>query len=391
MPLPNKWAFAQKVLADRDHHHRRRHLTPLIPLTATQIQKGNQTLLNFSSNDYLGLSKHPALLEAASQALQRYGTSATASRLVAGTYDIHTSLEIQLAQAVGKEAALLFGTGFQCNATVIPTLVDRHSLILADRLIHNSLIQGALASGARFLRFPHNDLTALEAQLQKAQAQQTYNRILLLSETVFSMDGDRCDLEGLVALAQRYDAMLYLDDAHALGVLGPQGMGLAAHQPGVDFVVGTFGKAFGAFGAFIACSALLRDYLVNVCPGLIYTTALPPAVVGTIAAALDLVPRLEAERGHLAGLADQLRLQLGALGYDTAGSRSQIVPAIVGAEDATLALAGYLERSGILATAIRPPTVAVNTARLRLTLSSAHQFDDLDTLITVLSRFSWGR
>lgn len=383
--LPNKWAFITQALTEREAQNRRRVLSPVQPIDAVQVKKDGRTLINFSANDYLGLAKHPAVMTNATKYTLLYGTGATASRLVAGTFEIHAELEAKLAQAVGKEAALLFGTGFQCNATVLPVLLDREALVLGDRLIHNSLIQGILASKARLIRYPHNDLVVLETQLQKAQ-RQSYSRILIVSETVFSMDGDRSDVAALGQLAQRYNAILYLDDAHALGVLGPEGMGLAAHQPGVDLVVGTFGKAFGAFGAFVACSALVREYLVNCCPGVIYTTALPPGVIGSIEAALELVPGLTAQRQALHAQAQRLREGLHRLGYDTAQSSSQIVPAIVGADEVVLRLAQGLEAQGLLAAAIRPPTVPEGTARLRFSLSACHQPSQIDALVAAMAQ-----
>lgn len=373
-------AFVEQALAERAQSQRLRSLHAVHPQDAVYVLKGDRRLLNVSSNDYLGLSKHPALIEAAQHCSRDYGTGATASRLVVGTYDIHQQLEHDLAQACGREAALLFSSGFQANMTLLPLLLDRQSLALCDRLVHNSLLQGVLASGARLSRFAHNDLAHLETLLRQA-ASKGYRRVVIVSETVFSMDGDRSDVEALIHLAQRYGAMLYLDDAHALGVMGPGGMGLAACRPEVDLVVGTFGKAFGAFGAFVTCSRALRDYIVNCCPGFIYTTALPPPVIGAIAAALRLMPDLEGDRQHLAHQADRLRGELHRLGYDLRASTSQIVPLVVGAEEGALRLSDWLEEQGILAMAIRPPTVPPGTARLRLVLSSQHTADHLAALV----------
>ncbi len=385
--VPSKdWPFAEQALAEREANHRKRELRSLTPIDALHVHRDGQTLLNFSANDYLGLSKHPQVIARAVDYTQRYGTSATASRLVAGGFTIHEQLEAQLSSSLGHEAALLFGTGFQANATVIPALVGndaKETLILCDRLVHNSLVKGILASGARFIRFPHNDMAALERHLEKASAK--YQRLMVISETVFSMDGDRADVDALIDLADRFNAFLYLDDAHALGVLGPAGMGLAARRASVDLLVGTFGKSCGAAGAFVACSAQLRDYLVNFCAGVIYTTALPPGVVGAVAAALDLIPAMEAERQHLATESRWLRHQLIALGYGTGGSESQIVPAIIGPEAETLALANHLESEGFLATAIRPPTVPANTARIRFALSCHHQREHLAGLIDAIA------
>jgi 8-amino-7-oxononanoate synthase len=348
--------------------------------------RSDRLLINFSANDYLGLSQHPALIAAAQTYTQRYGTGAPASRLVTGTYSIHQHLEKQLADACGREAALLFSSGFQANSTLLPTVVDASAVVLCDRLIHNSLLQGILASRARFIRYRHNDLDHLRSLLERV-SQRTYSRIVIVSETVFSMDGDRCDVDALVQLAQTYNAILYLDDAHALGVMGKEGMGLATTHAGVDLVVGTFGKAFGAFGAFVVCSQKLRDYFVNYCPGLIYTTALPPAVIGAVTAALELLPGLTAERNRLSQYGEKLRLHLQHLGYPTGNSQSQIVPLIVGDEEKTLQLSQWLKDHGILATAIRPPTVESGTARIRFTVSSQHTAAHLDQLIKTLNEW----
>jgi 8-amino-7-oxononanoate synthase len=383
----DKFAFVDRALAERAETQRLRSLQALTPADAVQVIKQGRRLLNFSSNDYLGLSKHPALIQAAQDYTAQYGTGATASRLVTGTYEIHRQLEEKLAIACGREAALLFNSGFQANFSILASLLDQRSLVLCDRLVHNSLLQGALASRARLIRYPHSDLNRLEAILQNAN-QQSYNRVVIVTETVFSMDGDRSDVDALVKLAQQYNAILYLDDAHAIGVLGKHGMGLAAYRPEVDLVVGTFGKAFGAFGAFVACSARLRDYLINCCPGFIYTTALPPAVIGAIDAALTLMPTLEADRAYLADLSNQLRSRLHGLHLATGASSSQIVPLQIGDEAKTLQLSRSLEEAGILAIAIRPPTVAAGTSRLRFALSSRHQLAHLDHLMDAIAQWT---
>lgn len=387
MVQKDKFAFIEAALAERQENQRFRSLEPVVPVDAVQVLRQGRTLLNFSANDYLGLAKHPAVIASAQQYAAQYGAGATASRLVTGTYDIHQRLEAKLAAACQREAALLFNTGFQANLTILAALLNRESLVLCDRLVHNSLIQGILASGARFKRYAHNDLQQLEAELQKA-APQAYDRTLIVTETVFSMDGDQSHVERLTQLAERYGAILYLDDAHAVGVLGQNGMGLAAAQPGVDLTIGTFGKAFGAFGAFVACSQKLRDFLVNYCPGLIYTTALPPAVIGAIDAALDLMPSLDPQRQALLQSAQQLRTAFADMGYDTGASTSQIIPIILGSEAKTLALSQWLAECGILATAIRPPTVPPGKSRIRLALSSSHTSAHLQQLIQAIQAWN---
>ncbi|MGK7956941.1 MAG: 8-amino-7-oxononanoate synthase, partial [Crocosphaera sp.] len=345
-----------------------------------------KTLINFSSNDYLGLSKHPKIIAASQDYLNQYGTGSTASRLVTGTYDIHEKLEQKLANFCGKEAALLFNTGFQANTTIIPTLVNQKSLVLCDRLVHNSILQGILLSKAQWKRYQHNNVNHLERLLKKAVLQ-GYNRILIVTETVFSMEGDRSDVDALIHLSQQYNTLLYLDDAHAFGIMGEKGMGLTAHKSGIDISLGTFGKAVGSFGAFITTSKLMRDYLINCCPGFIYTTALPPAVIGSITAAIDMIPSLNKEREYLMQQIETVQNRLINLGYRVLHSSSPIIPVIIGDEEKTLKLSEYLENNGILATAIRPPTVPQNTARLRLVLSSQHQTEHINYLISLLQKY----
>jgi 8-amino-7-oxononanoate synthase len=381
----DKFAFMQQALEQRSPSQRR-SLHPFVPQDAVYVLQEGRSLLNFSNNDYLGLSKHPTLIQMAQQYTGHYGTGATSSRLVTGTYNIHEQVEQQLAAACGREASLLFNSGFQANSTILPLLVDRQSLVLCDRLVHNSILQGVLSSRAKLIRYHHNDLRHLENLLQQAR-QKSYNRILIASETIFSMDGDISDVDGLVQLAQKYDAILYIDDAHALGVMGTNGMGLVSHRPDIDVVIGTFGKAFGSAGAYVTCSHLIRDYLINFCPGFIYTTGLPPGTVGAIAAALTLIPTLNLERQHLAQTAASLRSQLHQIGFDTGASCSHIIPLMIGDEAKTLRLAQWLKEHGMLAIAIRPPTVAPGTARIRLALSSAHTANQISDLISCLESF----
>ncbi|WP_448571160.1 8-amino-7-oxononanoate synthase [Trichothermofontia sp.] len=387
--IDNRFDFIQTLRTERQDAQGWRSLRVFKPDQALGyapggwVWQGDRRLLNFSSNDYLGLATHPTLIAAAQDYAQRYGVGATASRLVTGNYDIHEDLEQALAQACGREAALLFSSGFQANATLLPALLTRYSLILVDRLSHHSVLHGAIASQARLKRYRHNDLNHLESLLQQAN-RQSYDRCLIATESVFSMDGDRCDLAGLVALADRYGALLYIDEAHAWGILGPGGMGLAAYQPRVDLVLGTFGKAWGSFGAVVACSRSLRDYLINMCPGFIYTTALPPPIVGSLHATLSLMPQLEQARHAVLANAGTLRARLQAVGYDTGQSDTQIVPLWLGEARRALALAQWLENQGILAIAIRPPTVPAGTSRLRLVVTAQHQTQHLDLLLDAI-------
>lgn len=342
-------------------------------------------MVNFSSNDYLGLASHPALIEGATQYMARYGVGATASRLVCGNFPCFVDLERRLAGMKGSESALIMNSGFQANVSLIPALVSQGSLVLADRLCHNSINQGILLSKARLMRFRHNDLDHLRELL--VANRHAYARVLIVTESVFSMDGDRCDLDALVELSKRYDAMLLVDEAHATGVLGVQGMGLTCGKA-VDLVMGTFGKGLGSFGAYVACSAEFREYLINFCTGFIYSTALPPPVLGAINAALDLVPTMDQERAHLHGLAQYLREGVSELGFSTGNSSTQIVPIIVGEDHSALTLSRALLQQKIVAAAIRPPTVEKGRARIRLTLTCQHDKDQVDKLLHAIKILS---
>lgn len=374
-----------------DARNRRRRLRVLSADHGRLVGIDGRALIDVSSNDYLGLSQHPLTKSRAADWAERYGAGAPSSRLVTGTRGIAVELEEKLAAFKGCEAALLIGSGFQANATVIPALATLgDTLIFSDSLNHSSIVQGCRLAKARTIIFRHNDLNHL-AELLRANAAHCGRR-LIVTESVFSMDGDRSDLAALVTLAEQHGAALYVDEAHAVGVLGPEGRGLVAALPltcgKVDVVMGTLGKAFGSYGAYIAGSRALIDFLINRCAGFIYATALPPAVLGAVDAALDLIPSMDAERARLAGNATRLRIALNAAGLDTLQSSTQIIPAIIGGEAAALAAAAKLNAAGILAVAIRPPTVPEGTSRLRFSLNSALSDADIDELLAAIATLS---
>ena len=368
---------------------RLRRLAGTDRLADGRIERDGSVLLDFSSNDYLGLARHPEIKSRAALYLERWGAGSAASRLVTGNLPPHDAIEAKIAAGKGSDAALVLASGFQANAGILPALLDSslwegEPVVLADRLNHASLIHGVQAAGARQVRFRHNDLNHLEELLIKYRS--TGRTCFIVTETVFSMDGDRSDAAALKALADRYDSFLYLDEAHATGVLGPRGFGLAHGLAGANcLVMGTFSKAMGSFGAYAACSADLKEYLVNRCAGLIYATALPPAILGAIDAALDLVPGMEAERAKLTANAERFRARMQALGEDCGNSSTQIVPLIVGEEQAALDLAQTLKEQNLLAMAIRPPTVPPGGSRLRFTFSARHDEADIDRLADALT------
>ena len=378
--------LAQARLAELDEAGRLRRLRPYRREGSHLVRSDGPHLIDFSGNDYLGLSRHPELIARACEWTRRYGAGASASRLVTGTLEAYVAVEERLAAFKGAEAALVFNAGFLANATILPALAELLGdvIVYADRLNHASLHHGIAAAGRRQQRFHHNDLDHLRGLLTRDQAKP--GRRLIVTETVFSMDGDRAPLSELVALAEEFGAQLYVDEAHATGILGPQGRGLAAEHPGrIDVVMGTLGKALGGFGAYVVGSRTLTHYLINRCTGFIYSTALPPSVFGTLDAALDLVPAMDAERARVRDHAEEFRRAASQRGFFCGASDTQIVPLLIGANDATVAAQAQLEKQGLLAIAIRPPTVPVGEARLRLSFSAAHQDADVARLINAIA------
>ena len=328
------------------------------------------------SNDYLGLANHSALAAAAAHAATAYGSGAGASRLVSGSLAIHRDLETRLARFKHTEAAVLFPTGYHANIGAITTLVRRGDAVFSDRLNHASIIDGCRLSGADVHVYPHADADALGAMLARVTAR----RRLVVTDSVFSMDGDHAPLREICRIATAHDAMVMVDEAHATGIEGPTGAGLVEALGlgnAVTVQMGTLGKALGASGAFVAGSRALVDLLVNRARSLIYTTALPPPVVAAVDAALDLVAREPERRRRLATIAATLRTRLRALGFDVPPGEGPIVPVIAGPSERALAWSrGLLER-GVFVQAIRPPTVPDGTARLRVTLMATHTDEDV--------------
>ncbi len=371
------------AIADLTAQGRRRSLRGVEPLDGGRIRVGGRELVNFSSNDYLGLSRHPQVIERAREWAARWGAGSGASRLVTGHLDALSAVEEKIAAAKGVEAALVLASGWQCNVSALAALLDRslwgaEPLVFADRLNHASLHMGCAVAGAKQNRFRHNDLSHLKDLLMRT-AREPGPRIIV-TESVFSMDGDVPDVDQLVAIAEEWNALLYLDEAHATGVLGVNGFGLSVGTH-VDVAMGTFSKAMGSFGAYVACSRAVKEWLINRASGFIYATALPPAVLGAMDASIDLVPTLGPARARLQAMAEHVRNRFHEAGLDTGASSTQIVPVILGEEERTLRVAARLEEEGLLGIAIRPPTVPNGTSRIRFALSAAHSDADIERLI----------
>ena len=347
------------------------------------------TALDFSSNDYLGLGQRKELIDAAIEVGLREGVGATGSRLLSGNKPIFEKLESRIAQDKHTETALLFNSGFQANLTVLSSLLDSRVLnskpiVFFDRLNHASLYQAMFLSGAELVRYRHLDLDHLSECLRHYQ--QDKRPKFIVTETLFGMDGDILPLDNVLQLAREHDALLYLDEAHAVGILGKQGYGLSTtiEHDVPTIVIGTLSKAIGCAGAYVACDNLMKEYLINKAEGFIYSTAASPMVMGAALAAWEMIPLFNTARKTLFNLADGLRTRLQTLGFDTGPSVSHIIPLIVG-QSALTELNIKLQAAGVVASFIRTPTVPTGRERIRLALNVNHTQQDIDYLMDVLA------
>lgn len=341
---------------------------------------GEGGLFDFSSNDYLALSDHPRLKEASKRAVDSLGASASASRLLSGDLKIHHQLEDRVAEFKGKESALVFNSGYQANIGIISALYDKGDAVFCDRLSHASIIDAVRQSGAKLFRFGHNDLDHLESLL-KSQSHKFENR-LIVTETVFSMDGDKPPLKELVDIKDKYNCLFLVDEAHATGIFGRNGAGVVEEYclaDRIELIMGTFSKALGSFGAYLACSEKIKHYLINSCRSFIYSTALPPSVIAADIEALDIIRDEHFRRKTLLANADYFRTRLREEGFDVTGS-SQIVPLIVADSDRAVRISSDLQKSGFWVLPIRPPTVPQGQARLRFSLVYNHTKELLEKL-----------
>jgi 8-amino-7-oxononanoate synthase len=395
-----------------------RHLREVSSSQGPQIEIAGQTFINFSSNDYLGLANDARLRKAAISGINEFGVGAGASRLISGTQSPHMRLERTLAKWKGTEAALCFSSGYAAALGAIPAFVTKNDVVLLDKLCHASLIDGAKLSGAILRVFPHNDARKLESHLEWTRREHPGRRVLIVTESVFSMDGDRAPLRELIQLKKRFSALLMLDEAHAVGVIGPNGRGLAAAEKlsdDVDIQMGTLSKALGASGGYICGSDDLIEWLINRARSFVYSTAPPPAIAAAASAAIDFLSSQEGEerrlllwkriqlmrellqsldvgrwtlgvgRSNAAVKGPTLNSQLSTLNQD---SGSAIFPLIIGDEQAALDLAAALKDEGFLVPAIRYPTVAKGSARLRITVTAAHEEDQIGALCHAIKRLS---
>lgn len=356
----------------------------------SKISINGRTLINFSSNDYLNLSRHPEIIKTAVTALEEFGFGSGASRLLSGNYTAHERLEKRVAEFKRTQASLIFNTGYAANTGIIPAIAADDAVIFSDELNHASIVDGSRLSRAEVMIYNHNDMDCLEALLKKTAGKKSIKRKLIITETVFSMDGDIAPLKELAEISDRYDALLMIDDAHGTGVLGKTGRGGLEHhglKPGSIIQMGTLSKALGCFGAFAAGEKNMVDLLINKARSFIYSTSLPPAVAEAAVRAVEIAGSPSAGlRKKLWRNRQRLYKGISKLGFKTPGSETPIIPVLTGDTGETLELSKYLYKNSIFAPAIRPPTVPEGKCRIRFSVTAGHTDEDIDVLLGVLKK-----
>ncbi len=379
-------AEIEEFLKAREEAGLLRKLTPVEKCKNSRIIIAGKEYIDFSSNDYLGLSMHPRLIEVSKAIIDKFGTASSASRLMSGDLKIHHLLEERIAKFKNKESALVFNSGYQANLGIISSLYGRKDVIFSDRFSHASIIDGIILSRARHYRFQHNDVQHLELLLKKERNK--FDKALIITETVFSMDGDKAPLKAIVDLKEKYNCEFMVDEAHATGIFGENGSGMAEEEGvsnRVDFIMGTFSKALAGFGAYLAASKKTTDYLINTCRSFIYSTALPPAIIACNLASLDLVKEETLRKVQLLESAEFFRKALIEKGFEVTGN-SQIVPVIIKDTKKTIEFANILKNHGFWVLPIRPPTVPKGQARLRFSLTFDHRKEILQNVINEISK-----
>ncbi len=376
----------EQELSQLEERHLLRSLTVVEAYDGPRVTVKGREMLLLCSNDYLGLANHPSLRQAAGQAMARYDFGAGASRLISGTSPLHQALEDSIARFKGTEAAIVFNSGYAANTGIIPAIAGTGDVILSDSLNHASIIDGCRLSRAEVMVYRHKDVGQVETLLQKYL---NARRKLIVTDGVFSMDGDIAPLRDLVSLSEKYDAILMVDDAHGTGVLGKTGRGTVEHlglSGRVPILMGTLGKAFGSFGAYAAGSNNLINMLINNARSYIYSTALPPSVCAASLAAIAVVEQDPERRDRLWKNRSRFVKGLKSIGISTGNSETPIIPIVIGDSGRALKAAERLFECGIYASAIRPPTVPVNAARIRTTVTAAHTEDDIDSALGIFRK-----
>lgn len=359
---------------------------PIESEQSTEVIIGGKKVLMFGSNSYLGLANDPRLKEAAIGAVKKYGTSCSGSRFLNGTLDIHVALEEKLACLVGKDSAVCFSTGFQVNLGVVSALCGRNDYLLLDRLDHASIIEGSRLSFAKSLKYAHNDMDGLEQRLQQCHREAVK---LIVADGVFSMEGDIAPLPEMVALAEKYDADIMVDDAHGLGVMGNQGRGTANHfglTDKVTLIMGTFSKSFGSLGGFIAADENIINYLKHNARSLIFSASMPPANVAAVSKAIDIMLEEPERIGHLWDVSNYAREQFKSRGFDTGRSQTPIIPLFVRDSEKSFCLCNRLLEEGVFVTPVIAPAVPENDALIRFALMATHTYEQVDEAIDKITK-----
>lgn len=376
--------FVDQELAKLEKDGLYRRLRMITSSQEATVEIAGKKYLSFCSNNYLGLATHARLIDAAVAATQKYGCSAGASRLISGTMRLHNDLEDKIAQFEEKPAAVLFTTGYCANVGAITSLVSEGDAVILDRLNHASIVDAARLSRAKLYVYPHNDLDKLEGVLKRGKH---HRRRLIVTDGVFSMDGDLAPLPQIVELARKYEAYTMVDEAHGTGVIGPKGRGVSEHfnvEDKIDIIMGTLSKAVGSLGGFVVGDSALIEFLKNKARSFIYTTALPPAVCAASLTGLDIIQNEPEIRKHYWESVEWLKRELRQMGFDLMNTQSHIIPVLIKDPVKTMEISKHLYQNGILIPAIRIPTVPKNTNRLRITIMATHSREDLNHLLNAM-------
>lgn len=382
--MEQKYEYFKKALDKKREQKEYSQLRCVVPVDENHIISKKEKIINFSSNDFLGLSLHPHVKKNTIKSVLEWGAGSSPSRLLTGHLECHKQIEERLAELLGKESSLLFSSSYKAHQTIFTSIANNRSLIFIDRFSHQGLIQAATLSQGKVLRYEHSNIAQLKTLLQKYKTTPCSSK-LIISESLFGLNGKICDIESLIELAKEHQALLYLDDSYAMGTQGRNGMGLGSYQDEVDIVTGFFGKGCGSFGAYVATNKLLQEYMITFSSQFMETNALPPAALGAINASLDLIPSMEIERNKIEEKSNWLREELKNNHWNTGYGTSHIIPIICSTEQEYEELSQALFHANILATPLRPPAVPQGLSRILLIVNALHTEEELQQLVATVN------